>query len=434
MSRYLFVVPPLVGHINPTLAVAEQLARRGHEVAWAGHERRPAVAPGAGLPGLPGLRRPASTPTWPSSARDWQELKGVAALKFFWQEFVLPLGRAMLPGVERAIDRVPARRRRSPTSRPSPGRWRPCGRGLPWVTSATTLGRAGPSAARPAQGGGVGAGSCRPSSSGTPGLDRSPVDLRFSDRLVLCFTTTELIGPRPVLPRPLRLHRPGDDRPAAVAVVPLGPARPRPAVGSSCPSAASTRRPGKRFFGIAAEALGDVVQLIMVAPAGHGRATPPGGAIVAEWVPQLELLPHVDAVVSHAGHNTVVEALAHGLPQVVAPIRDDQPVVAQQIEASGAGIRVRFGRLRAPRAAPRGHHRARRPVLPAVGRAHPAVVRPAPGARSPPPTTWRRWSHEPSSPATWPTSTSTSPSGPTPIPSCASPPSCTSRSSATGPA
>jgi UDP:flavonoid glycosyltransferase YjiC (YdhE family) len=64
-------------------------------------------------------------------------------------------------------------------------------------------------------------------------------------------------------------------------------------------------------------------------------------------VPQLELLPHVDAVVSHAGHNTVVEALAHGLPQVVAPIRDDQPVVAQQIEAAGAGIRVRFGRLRA---------------------------------------------------------------------------------------
>ena len=38
MSRYLFVVPPLVGHINPTLAVAEQLAGRGHEVAWTGLE------------------------------------------------------------------------------------------------------------------------------------------------------------------------------------------------------------------------------------------------------------------------------------------------------------------------------------------------------------------------------------------------------------
>jgi UDP:flavonoid glycosyltransferase YjiC (YdhE family) len=55
----------------------------------------------------------------------------------------------------------------------------------------------------------------------------------------------------------------------------------------------------------------------------------------------------MDAVVSHAGSNTVAEALAYGLPQVVAPIRDGQPVVAQHLEATGAAIRVRFARLRA---------------------------------------------------------------------------------------
>lgn len=49
---------------------------------------------------------------------------------------------------------------------------------------------------------------------------------------------------------------------------------------------------------------------------------------------------------SHGGHNTVCEALARGLPLVVAPIRDDQPVVAQQVVAAGAGVRVRFGRVR----------------------------------------------------------------------------------------
>ena len=37
MSRILFVVPPLTGHINPTVAVGAELAARGHEVAWAGH-------------------------------------------------------------------------------------------------------------------------------------------------------------------------------------------------------------------------------------------------------------------------------------------------------------------------------------------------------------------------------------------------------------
>lgn len=36
MSRFLFVVPPLTGHINPTVAVGAELTARGHEVAWAG--------------------------------------------------------------------------------------------------------------------------------------------------------------------------------------------------------------------------------------------------------------------------------------------------------------------------------------------------------------------------------------------------------------
>ncbi|HEX8935250.1 MAG TPA: nucleotide disphospho-sugar-binding domain-containing protein, partial [Pseudonocardiaceae bacterium] len=55
--------------------------------------------------------------------------------------------------------------------------------------------------------------------------------------------------------------------------------------------------------------------------------------------------PHLDAVVSHAGHNTVCEALAYGVPLVLAPIRDDQPVIARQVTDAGAGVRVRFGRV-----------------------------------------------------------------------------------------
>ncbi|MDV9201520.1 glycosyltransferase, partial [Streptomyces sp. Wh19] len=34
MSRFLFVVPPLVGHINPTVGVAAELVASGHAVAW----------------------------------------------------------------------------------------------------------------------------------------------------------------------------------------------------------------------------------------------------------------------------------------------------------------------------------------------------------------------------------------------------------------
>lgn len=36
MSRFLFVVPPLVGHVNPAVGVAAELAARGHRIAWAG--------------------------------------------------------------------------------------------------------------------------------------------------------------------------------------------------------------------------------------------------------------------------------------------------------------------------------------------------------------------------------------------------------------
>ena len=37
MGRFLFVVPPLVGHVNPTVSVGRELAARGHRVAWTGH-------------------------------------------------------------------------------------------------------------------------------------------------------------------------------------------------------------------------------------------------------------------------------------------------------------------------------------------------------------------------------------------------------------
>jgi len=83
---------------------------------------------------------------------------------------------------------------------------------------------------------------------------------------------------------------------------------------------------------------------VLVAPEERVRQPPPS-FIVRARVPQLALLPRMQAVVCHGGHNTVCEALAHGLPLIVTPIRDDQPVVANQVVASGAGLRLRYGRL-----------------------------------------------------------------------------------------
>ncbi len=342
MSRYLFVVPPLVGHINPTLAVAEKLVQRGHEVAWAGHQD----ALGSLLVAGSQIYRASDDDLDAQLHRlrtTWQGLKGVAALKFLWQEFIVPVGHAMLPGVDRAIadfgpDVVISDQQAvaGPVAAMRAGR--------PWVTSATTSAELARSLQDlpKVEEWVIGLLGRFQRDSGIP----DPVELRFSDRLVLCFTTTELIGPHLSFPDhfvftgPAMTTRPPSpdfpwDR--------LATDRRRVLVSLGSLNAES----GTRFFGVVSEALGDLVQVIMVAPEGMVDAPPPG-SLVCGWVPQLDLLPHLDAVVSHAGHNTVVEALAHGLPQVVAPIRDDQPVVAQQIEAAGAAIRVRFARLRAP--------------------------------------------------------------------------------------
>ena len=342
MSRFLFVVPPLVGHINPTLAVAEELVQRGHEVAWAGHQE----ALGSLLAAGSQIYR-ASDDDLDAELQQLratgQGLKGVAALKFLWEGFIVPVGRAMVPGVDRAIaafgpDVVIS------DQQAIAGPVAALRAGVPWVTSATTSAEVARSLRDlpKVEDWIVGLLGDFQRAAGIP----DPVDLRFSDRLVLCFTTTELIGPHLSFPdhyvftgpamttRPPSPDFPWDrlDADRRRVLVSLG---------------SLNAEAGKRFFGVVSEALGDGVQVIMVAPDGMVEA-PPTGSIVRGWVPQLDLLPHLDAVVSHAGHNTVVEALAHGLPQVVAPIRDDQPVVAQQIEAAGAAIRVRFARLRAP--------------------------------------------------------------------------------------
>jgi MGT family glycosyltransferase len=102
-----------------------------------------------------------------------------------------------------------------------------------------------------------------------------------------------------------------------------------------------------RFYATCLAALAEEpIQVILVAPANLGVDIP-DNTVHRAYVPQLALLREVDAVVCHAGHNTVCEALALGLPLVVAPIKDDQPIVAEQVAAAGAGLRVKFGRVQA---------------------------------------------------------------------------------------
>ncbi|MEV6480029.1 glycosyltransferase [Streptomyces sp. NPDC051576] len=83
----------------------------------------------------------------------------------------------------------------------------------------------------------------------------------------------------------------------------------------------------------------------VIVSAGGGTAAAdlgdvPANVLVERWVPQSDLLPHVDLVVSHGGSGTTLESLAHGLPHLVIPQGADQFSNAQMVVDAGAGRRV----------------------------------------------------------------------------------------------
>ena len=48
---------------------------------------------------------------------------------------------------------------------------------------------------------------------------------------------------------------------------------------------------------------------------------------LARFIPQTEILPYCDLVVSHGGSGSVMGALVQGLPSVLIPMGADQPLI-----------------------------------------------------------------------------------------------------------
>ncbi len=95
------------------------------------------------------------------------------------------------------------------------------------------------------------------------------------------------------------------------------------------------------LFRVIAEACDGLnVQLVIstgngVAPEDLGEL--PGRPIIVSYAPQLELLRKSVMAVTHAGLNTVLDALATGIPLVAIPITNEQPGIAARMAWIGAG-------------------------------------------------------------------------------------------------
>ncbi|USK74308.1 macrolide family glycosyltransferase [Peribacillus frigoritolerans] len=66
----------------------------------------------------------------------------------------------------------------------------------------------------------------------------------------------------------------------------------------------------------------------------------PENFIVRRYLPQLEVLMHTDAFITHGGMNSTSEALYYEVPLVVIPQTSDQPLIANRLEELQAGFRI----------------------------------------------------------------------------------------------
>jgi MGT family glycosyltransferase len=95
-----------------------------------------------------------------------------------------------------------------------------------------------------------------------------------------------------------------------------------------------------RMFEVVLEASrGQPWQLVLAMGALASETPVPSDvrALALAYAPQLAILEKARVMITHGGANSVMEALANGVPLLVAPICNDQPHNARFVSRAGAG-------------------------------------------------------------------------------------------------
>lgn len=102
----------------------------------------------------------------------------------------------------------------------------------------------------------------------------------------------------------------------------------------------------KEFFSKMVQALKDKPVTVVAAADPDILEEWPENFIVQSYVPQSELLKHVDLVIGHGGLNTVCDTYMNGIPMLIIPMAFDQSHTGALIENYGCGIRIKYKRMR----------------------------------------------------------------------------------------
>jgi MGT family glycosyltransferase len=346
MAKFLFVVPPFFGHISPTLSIGASLIARGHEVKWLG------ITPLADkhIPTGGEFIYPAAELEQHQDEinrilkrqDDGPACSGPEVMKLALEETYVPFARIMMPGLSNFVDA-----------------WKPdviindcitfagalCAhiKGIPSVTTTPVppdvMGDTANSAPKIFEW----------QQNLVKGLQQEfgvygDEIMIHSHKLNMVFTSQAFAGFDVAEPH-MKFVGPVKGRPnnAAFDWERLAKAT-TPKVFVSLGTLLVDIR--KEFFQKLITAFADQPVTIVAATNPDIFEVWPDNFIVNGFVPQTELMPHMDAVICHGGFNTVNDTFINGLPMLITPIAYDHFHTAKLIENSGAGVSIRYKRLR----------------------------------------------------------------------------------------
>jgi len=346
MAKFLFVVPPFFGHISPTLSIGASLIDRGHEVKWLGlTPLADKHIPSGGEYILPEAELEEYQEEIARILKrqdDGPACSGPEVMKLALEETYVPFAKMMMPGLSNFVDS-----------------WKPnviindcitfagalCAhiKGIPCVTTTPVppdvMGDTANSAPKIFEW----------QQNLIKGLQQEfgvygDDIVIHSHKLNMIFTSQTFAGFDEVPPH-MKFVGPVKGRPnnAAFDWERLSKAT-TPKVFVSLGTLLVDIR--KEFFQKLITAFENQPVTIIAATNPDIFEEWPENFIVNGFVPQTELMPHMNAVICHGGFNTVNDTFTNGLPMLITPIAYDHFHTAKLIENSGAGLSIRYKRLR----------------------------------------------------------------------------------------